>query len=51
MFLTIPWNIGLIGQGEKWQIVCEQVLKKTRATMVSSRFFFLSADEVIMVDN
>jgi hypothetical protein len=36
-----------------WEMayICEQVLKKTRAIVVSSRFLFLNAYEVTTIDN
>ncbi len=52
MFLTIPWNIGLMGVGwEMANVMREQVLKKIQSVVVISRFVYLGVDEMKIIDN
>jgi hypothetical protein len=38
MFVTIPWNINLMGH--MGDCMCEQVLEKTQSVVVGGRFVF-----------
>jgi hypothetical protein len=50
-FFNNPKNIGLMGLVEIWQILCEKVLNKTLNVVDGASFVFLSANELIIINN
>jgi hypothetical protein len=52
MFVTIPWNIGLMNLGGRWQIACVNMFwKKFKLLLLGQAFLSLNADEVIIIVN